>query len=223
MNAWEDGNRIIADVMQFEEAPLFPHPDGRRTDPEKSRARHCRWTFDLAGNTDRFPQTYLDDLTGEFPRIDDRRAGLTNRHGWYACANPEAADVRRASPASVHVDGTRQNGSAIICCRPATRSPSRSSSSGRRMRQKATAGCSRWSGARGEPQRPRRVQRAPMSRAGPCRAGAARPPRAGRFSRQLGGGVTQLPYIIPKGAAKSAACLPCASLKLLAPSPKATA
>ena len=33
MNAWEDGNRIIADVMQFEEAPLFPHPDGRRTDP----------------------------------------------------------------------------------------------------------------------------------------------------------------------------------------------
>src|SRR6201989_2871551 len=25
MNAWEDGDRIIADVMQFEEAPLFPH------------------------------------------------------------------------------------------------------------------------------------------------------------------------------------------------------
>ncbi|MGA2058095.1 MAG: carotenoid oxygenase family protein [Bradyrhizobium sp.] len=89
MNAWEEGDRIIADVMQFEEAPLFPHPDGSPTNPDKSRARLARWTFDLAGNTDRFQQTYLDDLTGEFPRIDDRRAGLANHHGWYACANPE--------------------------------------------------------------------------------------------------------------------------------------
>ena len=28
--------------------------------------------------TDRFTQSYLDDLTGEFPRIDDRRAGLAS-------------------------------------------------------------------------------------------------------------------------------------------------
>ena len=39
MNAWEEGDRIIADVMQFEEAPLFTHPDGSPTDPKKSRAR----------------------------------------------------------------------------------------------------------------------------------------------------------------------------------------
>jgi carotenoid cleavage dioxygenase len=38
MNAWEEGDRIIADVMQFEEAPLFTHPDGSPTDPKKSRA-----------------------------------------------------------------------------------------------------------------------------------------------------------------------------------------
>jgi len=44
---------------------LFPHPDGRPTDPDKSRARLCRWSFDLAGNTDRFTQTWLDDLTGD--------------------------------------------------------------------------------------------------------------------------------------------------------------
>jgi carotenoid cleavage dioxygenase len=104
MNAWEDGSRIIADVMQFEEAPLFPHPDGRPTDPEKSRARHCRWTIDLSGNTDRFQQTYLDDLTGEFPRIDDRRAGLKSRHGWYACANPRLP-MFGALSGVVHVDG----------------------------------------------------------------------------------------------------------------------
>lgn len=104
MNAWEDGDRIIADVMQFEEAPLFAHPDGRPADPEKSRARHCRWTFDLSGDTDRFQQTYLDDLTGEFPRIDDRRAGLKSRHGWYACANPKLP-MFGALSGVVHVDG----------------------------------------------------------------------------------------------------------------------
>jgi carotenoid cleavage dioxygenase len=104
MNAWEDGERIIADVMQFEEAPLFNHPDGSPTDPKKSRARLCRWTFDLAGNTDRFAQTYLDDLTGEFPRIDDRRAGRNSSHGWYACANPDLP-MFGALSGIVHVDG----------------------------------------------------------------------------------------------------------------------
>ncbi len=104
MNAWEEGDRIIADVMQFEEAPLFNHPDGSPTDPAKSRARYCRWTFDLSGNTDRFTQTYLDDLTGEFPRIDDRRAGFASSHGWYACANPDLP-MFGALSGVVHVDG----------------------------------------------------------------------------------------------------------------------
>ena len=98
LNAWDEGDRIIADVMQYEEAPLFPHPDGSRTDPAKSRARLCRWTFDLAANTDQFKREYLDDVAGEFPRIDDRRAGLASQHGWYACANP-------MSPASTELHG----------------------------------------------------------------------------------------------------------------------
>ena len=105
MNAWEEGERIVADVMQCEEAPLFPHPDGSPTDPNKSRARLCRWTFDLAGNTDRFTQVYLDEIGGEFPRIDDRRAGLVSRHGWYACANPEQP-VLDGFSGLVHVDGS---------------------------------------------------------------------------------------------------------------------
>jgi carotenoid cleavage dioxygenase-like enzyme len=104
MNAWEDGDRIIADVMQSEEAPLFPHPDGSPTDAKKSQARLCRWTFDLAGNTDRFSQVYLDDMTGEFPRIDDRRAGLASRHGWYACANPDFP-IGSAFSGVIHVNG----------------------------------------------------------------------------------------------------------------------
>jgi carotenoid cleavage dioxygenase-like enzyme len=104
MNAWEDGGRIIADVMQCDEAPLFTHPDGSPTDPIKSRARLCRWIFDLAGNSDRFTQTYLDDIRGEFPRIDDRRAGLASNHGWYACANPDLP-MFNAFSGIMHVSG----------------------------------------------------------------------------------------------------------------------
>ena len=89
MNAWEEGDLIMADVMQTEEAPLFPHADGSAPDPAKARARLCRWTFDMSGRADRFTSRYLDDLDGEFPRIDDRRAGLAHRHGWIACANPD--------------------------------------------------------------------------------------------------------------------------------------
>ena len=37
MNAYTDGNRIVAHVMQFEEAPLFPHADGSRPDPGKAK------------------------------------------------------------------------------------------------------------------------------------------------------------------------------------------
>lgn len=85
MNAWDEGDKIVADVMQFEEPPLFPRASGGMTDPKKSQARLCRWTFDLAANTDTFSQVYLDDLAGEFPRIDDRHAGLAYRHGWFAC------------------------------------------------------------------------------------------------------------------------------------------
>ena len=105
MNAWEDGSRIIAHVMQFEEAALFPHPDGSPTDPIKARARLCRWTFDLSGNTDRFTQTYLDDITGEFPRVDDRRAGLKSSHGWYACTNADLAADGLMLSGIAHVDG----------------------------------------------------------------------------------------------------------------------
>jgi carotenoid cleavage dioxygenase len=104
MNAWEEAGRIVADVLQYEEAPLFDHSDGSPTDPKKNRARHCRWSFDLSGNTDSFTQTYLDDLTGEFPRIDDRRAGLRSSHGWYACANPDLP-MFGALSGIVHVDG----------------------------------------------------------------------------------------------------------------------
>ena len=88
MNAWEEGDRIVAEVMAFDEPPLFPHADGSPGDPVRQRARLTRWTFDLASPTDRFASAAVDDLSGEFPRIDDRVAGSAHRHGWFACARP---------------------------------------------------------------------------------------------------------------------------------------
>jgi carotenoid cleavage dioxygenase len=82
MNAWEEGRRLVADVMQYEHAPLFPNPDGSRGKP--AAARLARWTFDLAAPSNVIKRVYIDDLSGEFPRLDERRPGLSYRHGWFA-------------------------------------------------------------------------------------------------------------------------------------------
>lgn len=81
MNAWTEGNKVFADVMKFPEAPLFPRPDGSMGDPDKAQARLVRWTFDLAGNSNGYTETPLDDAVGEFPRLDERRTGLSYRYG----------------------------------------------------------------------------------------------------------------------------------------------
>ena len=82
MNAWEEGDKIFADVMEYPVAPLFPTLDGSM--PKNPLARLVRWTFDLAGTSNQIRRQPLDDLGGEFPRFDERRAGLSYRHGWFA-------------------------------------------------------------------------------------------------------------------------------------------
>ncbi len=86
MNAFEQDNKLIAHVMQFGEAPLFPHVDGGKPDPEKANARLCEWTIDLADNSNGIKYEYLDDITGEFPRLDERHAGLQYSQGYYGGA-----------------------------------------------------------------------------------------------------------------------------------------
>jgi carotenoid cleavage dioxygenase len=82
MNAWEEGALIHADVMEYPVAPLFPNVDGSMG--QNAGARLVRWTFDLAGDSNAIKRAPLDDLAGEFPRFDERHAGLAYRHGWFA-------------------------------------------------------------------------------------------------------------------------------------------
>lgn len=84
LNAWEDpAGRVLADVMEFAAPPLFPRADGSPSAKAETEAHLTRWVLDPAAGTDAFRRERLDDLAGEFPRMDERRAGLPNRYGAY--------------------------------------------------------------------------------------------------------------------------------------------
>jgi carotenoid cleavage dioxygenase len=83
MNAFEHCATLMADVVEYESPALFPRAKGHMvTDPYGGRL--TRWTIPLEGATDTFRAEPLDDIRGEFPRIDDRQAGVSHRHGWMA-------------------------------------------------------------------------------------------------------------------------------------------
>jgi carotenoid cleavage dioxygenase-like enzyme len=91
MNAWEEGDKLYADVMQYAQAPLFPNADGSPGKP--CSAYLVRWEIDLTAKTNTVKQTKIDDLAGEFPRLDERRAGLSYRHGYFAADTLDSGKV----------------------------------------------------------------------------------------------------------------------------------
>jgi carotenoid cleavage dioxygenase-like enzyme len=107
LNGWEEGDKIYCDVMRYDVAPLFPNADGSPGD--KAAARLVRWTFDLAGNSDTIKEEPLDDLDGEFPRVDPRVETRKHRHGWYAADPSGTKTVRLNSIAHLDLEtGRRQ-------------------------------------------------------------------------------------------------------------------
>jgi carotenoid cleavage dioxygenase len=85
MNAYAENGKIVADVCRYARLPLF---DG--TDPgdlSASGAHLTRWTIDLTSSA--IQETRLDEDTSEFPRLDERYAGLPYRYG-YAGGRTEA-------------------------------------------------------------------------------------------------------------------------------------
>lgn len=105
MNAFDEGGRIVCDMMKYDTAPLFPLPDGRPSSKHAPAARLVRWTFDLAGNSGGFTEQALDERTGEFPRLDERHAMLPYRHGYFNAAPvTDAAKGREARAGMAHID-----------------------------------------------------------------------------------------------------------------------
>jgi len=79
MNAFDSNGKVVADVAAYDRAPLFPASDGgQQTKP----ASLTRWTIDMVRGE--VESQILDSGGMEFPRIDDRRAGLPYRHGYWA-------------------------------------------------------------------------------------------------------------------------------------------
>lgn len=107
LNAYEADGKIVADVMRYDAAPLFPNADG--SPGRKTAARLVRWTFDLTGQSDAIREEPLDDLDGEFPRVDPRAETREHRHGWYAADPGHAQTIKQSAIA--HLDlktGQRQ-------------------------------------------------------------------------------------------------------------------
>lgn len=92
MNAFNEGDRIVVDVCQ-QEVPVFPFADGSQTDHRLATQYLTRWEFDWA-KQGTFKVERLSDERCEYPRIDERRAGSSYRHGYVACiGGPGSEDI----------------------------------------------------------------------------------------------------------------------------------
>ncbi|MCW3837555.1 carotenoid oxygenase family protein [Sphingomonas canadensis] len=84
-NAFQEGTKIHFDVPEAKNNmfPFFPDVHGAPFNPMEAMTQMKRWTVDMASNSDAFDSvTVLSETSGEFPRIDDRFAGLPYRYGW---------------------------------------------------------------------------------------------------------------------------------------------
>ena len=82
MNSYEENGSIICDCMEFGLPPLFPYADGTMPKQSEAEAKHARWEIDIKNS--KLIKTSLDNITGEFPRFDERFALRKYTHGYYA-------------------------------------------------------------------------------------------------------------------------------------------
>jgi len=101
MNAHEDGRRVIVEAVKYPRVALFPSARPGEQEPGPAPGILTRWTFDL--DTRAFREQVLDDVQTEFPRLDERRAGLPYRHG-YAVGTVPRADSTLPFNSLLHYD-----------------------------------------------------------------------------------------------------------------------
>ena len=78
MNAYSEKGKVIADVCRFDRLPLFGD-GGALADSSANQPHLSRWTIDLVGGV---KEEHRDDSPSEFPRLDERYAGLPYRYGY---------------------------------------------------------------------------------------------------------------------------------------------
>ncbi len=83
LNAYDDGQRIVLDVVRHASA----FNSGANITPPGSQSLD-RWTVDLAAG--RVHEQRLDDTTQEFPRVDERLVGRRHRFGYTVGLAPGA-------------------------------------------------------------------------------------------------------------------------------------
>ena len=80
LNAHTEGERVIVDGVRYPRVGLFPTARPGEEEPAPAPGVLCRFTLDLASRTCKVEP--LDDVQSEFPRLDERFAGLGYRHGF---------------------------------------------------------------------------------------------------------------------------------------------
>jgi carotenoid cleavage dioxygenase-like enzyme len=91
MNAYAEDDAIVLDVSRYD-AMHFMEPEAARHPAfgDTESARLHRWRIDLRPGGG-IASTPLDDTSGEFPRVDERRVGRKHRFGYLAATAPEDA------------------------------------------------------------------------------------------------------------------------------------
>jgi carotenoid cleavage dioxygenase-like enzyme len=115
LNAFDDGECVVVDLCR-QDAPAFPAADGT-PNPEPALRQYLeRWTLDPA--TDTVATARLSDIVCEYPRIDERRAGLAYRYGYFAAVGgPGTGDpCQRAIARFDHATATMQTYHAGARC-----------------------------------------------------------------------------------------------------------
>ena len=143
MNAWEDGEKIHCEVMEYPNAPVFPNADG--SPGRDAQAKLTRWTIDLAGKT--------TGQSASRSTISIRRC-RASMNASPACPIATAG-IWRTSTTSTRwssmpssISTSRPASAQCECSTRAMRRASRSSCRVRPPRRKAMATSSPWSIAR---------------------------------------------------------------------------
>jgi len=85
LNAYQEGTKVHFYTAEAKNNmfPFFPDVHGAPFNGMEAMSYLSRWTVDMSHSTEQFANIErITQTAAEFPRMDDRFAGLRQRHGW---------------------------------------------------------------------------------------------------------------------------------------------